>query len=67
MTIQAERLRRFLRPRLLPLALASLAATLAACSAGNGETAAAASRPGTPVTASVVVERAIVPTQEFSG
>jgi len=58
--------------RLVPLAASLamagvLAAVLSACGDANSKTASAAPAQGTPITAAVVLEKAITETQEFSG
>ena len=66
---QLDHVQSALRPILAALAVAGLAAaTLAGCDIANGKTPAAESAPpGAPITAAVVIEKAITETQEFSG
>ncbi|AXA91231.1 efflux RND transporter periplasmic adaptor subunit [Massilia sp. YMA4] len=55
------------RPIVAALAAAGLALTLAGCEDATGKTAEAPAAGGPPVSAAVVVEKAVAETQEFSG
>jgi membrane fusion protein, multidrug efflux system len=64
----SNRIATFVRPLCAALALAGLAAvTLSGCGPANGKAPAAPSAGGPPVTAALVVEKAVNETQEFSG
>jgi len=63
-----QQLRTAVRPVVVALALAGVAAVMAGCSDATGKAAEAQAAPAAaPVSASVVVQKAVAETQEFSG